>query len=494
MSTHTTRFGIWGLTLGYFLFYIPYSGLTKALSKGLLPGMDGPISGFELLPATALATTTVLLLYLALTGGFAHLDRRRILGVEWPVPRAATFISGLATALIIATTTLNYTFVGISIVFALLLMRGGVLVMSPVIDRLLERDVQWYSWAALGLSLVAIVIAFAEVGGYHLSMLAGLNIGAYLLGYLVRLQCMTRIAKSQREEVNQRYFVEETTVAALALLVVPGCLALVGHGPIMLELRTGFTSFLASELLAPALLIGMLYACLYVFGSRIYLDRRENTFCVPLNRCSSLLSGVVASFALALVLDQSAPSSQQLTAAAILAVAMAVLAIPTLSGRRPAHSAPATALDRAYLFVCNDNTCRSPMAEALCRRLLASIERISHDDLHARIVSAGLRAETAGAPMSPDAQRALFRLGSVPHEHRARPVTEALLARVDHVFCMTDEHCRILADRHPRWAAKVRRLHPDEDLRHDGGSESLEALGERIDDALQRRFDLPLAA
>ena len=31
--------GIWGLGLGYYLFYTPYSGLTKALSQGLLPGV-----------------------------------------------------------------------------------------------------------------------------------------------------------------------------------------------------------------------------------------------------------------------------------------------------------------------------------------------------------------------------------------------------------------------------------------------------------------------
>ena len=48
---------IWLLALGYFAFYIPYSALTKALSLGLLPGMTGPVSGFRILPATAVATT-----------------------------------------------------------------------------------------------------------------------------------------------------------------------------------------------------------------------------------------------------------------------------------------------------------------------------------------------------------------------------------------------------------------------------------------------------
>ena len=36
---------IWALGLGYYLSYTPYSGLTKALSSGLLPGTHGAVSG-----------------------------------------------------------------------------------------------------------------------------------------------------------------------------------------------------------------------------------------------------------------------------------------------------------------------------------------------------------------------------------------------------------------------------------------------------------------
>ncbi|MFT5763831.1 MAG: hypothetical protein ACI8X3_001257, partial [Saprospiraceae bacterium] len=49
-----SRISIWGLALGYFLFYVPYSTLTKALSKGLLPGSNGTISGFEMLPTVVI--------------------------------------------------------------------------------------------------------------------------------------------------------------------------------------------------------------------------------------------------------------------------------------------------------------------------------------------------------------------------------------------------------------------------------------------------------
>ena len=213
----------------------------------------------------------------------------------------------MATAVIIASTTLNYTFVGISILFALLLMRGGVLILAPFVDHSLGRRVDAASWVALGLSFLALGIALAEVGGYQMTLIAGLNIAAYLLGYSIRIPIMTGLAKSHDPALNRRYFHEETLIAAIALTGVPAFFALMGSGEIMLELRVGFSTFFASPLVVPALLIGVLYGCLYLFGTGVYLDPRENTYCIPLNRCSSLLSGIIASFGLTFLLDVKPP-------------------------------------------------------------------------------------------------------------------------------------------------------------------------------------------
>ena len=240
-------------------------------------------------------------------GGWAQLGRRRVLGLSLPAVRRATFVSGVATALIIATTTLNYTFVGISILLALLLMRGGVLILAPVVDLTTGRRVSGFSWAALALSLTAVVVAFSAVSSYRMTALAAVNIAVYLGGYVVRLNVMSRLAKDRDPAVNRRYFHEETFVAAVVLVALPALAALVVSGPIGDELRAGFTTFLASRLAAPALLIGLLYGVLYMFGTWVYLDARENSFCIPLNRCSSLLSGVVASYALVAIAGRQAP-------------------------------------------------------------------------------------------------------------------------------------------------------------------------------------------
>jgi protein-tyrosine-phosphatase len=461
---------IWLLALGYFAFYVPYSALTKALSLGVLPGMRGPISGFVLLPATAVATTAVLLVLVTAAGGWRYLDRRRILGLGVPVVRSRMLISGVATAIIIGTTTLNYTFVGISILFALLLMRGGVLILAPLVDAALGRRVDAASWLALVLCFVALGIAFAEVGGYQMTLIAGLNIAAYLIGYSIRIPNMTDLAKTDDPRPNRRYFNEETVVAALALTGVPALVALFGRGSIPLELRAGFTTFFASPLVFPALVIGVLYGCLYVFGTGIYLDRRENTYGIPLNRCSSLLSGVVASFGLTWLLGWKPPSGYQLAGAVIILSALAILMVSTVRGYRLATCSMA---QRVILFVCAGNTSRSPMAQALCndeilRRLGISREQL--DRASVRAVSAGLTA-VPGRPLSTAALSTLENLGVSAHQHFSQEITRELVEQAERIFCMSDDQCGKLAGMFPQAASKVERLDPDGDIEDPSGQD-----------------------
>src|ERR1051325_453658 len=161
--------GMLGLAFGYFFWYTPYAGLTKALSSGLLPGMDKHVGGLVLLPAAALGTLIGAPVFLAMTGWWRYIGNRELRGRTRRFPSNTLIIAGFFMALVIATTTLNYTFAGVSILFMLLMMRGGVLILSPIVDTIRRRKVQVYSWLALGFSLCAVLTALADVKSYTLT-------------------------------------------------------------------------------------------------------------------------------------------------------------------------------------------------------------------------------------------------------------------------------------------------------------------------------------
>jgi protein-tyrosine-phosphatase len=468
---------IWGLALGYFIFYAPYGFLTKVLTTRLWPGIDGPVSGFRLLPAVIIST------------------------------------AGLGTAIIIGTTTLAFTFTAVSIVFALLLMRGGVLIIAPLVDHLFKRRVRWFSWVALALTLPALLITLADVNNYRMNIVVALSIFAYLLGYTLRLPCVTKLAKSDDKATTYRYFVEEQMVAMLFLVAIPALFALIGKGEIMMELRQGFTGLFSSSITLPAFVIGALYACLYCFGTLIYLDCRENTFCIPLNRGSSLLAGLFATYALALFFGLKPPSEAQLGSAVMIVMALLFLSplhhlqrtlnrfshslaslyrllkdfVNGFGKREPvaeaglqlalAENIPALRqgttdqesfdkLRQLFLFVCSGNTCRSPMAAAIGNAEIATRLQIPFealDQAHVRALSAGVSARW-GAPMTQEAQQALRLLNIPVVPHAARNLTVELAHQVEMIFCMTRAHREAVIDMIPSVAGKTHCLDPEADI------------------------------
>jgi hypothetical protein len=315
---------IWLLGLGYFLFYIPYSGLTKAVTSGLL-SQGHPVSVFELLPSVVISTAILVPLSISVMGWWKYAAKRRLLGFQVPFPRYQTFISGIGFAAIILTTTFAYSFSGISIIFALVLMRSGVLLMSPLIDVAFHRRVRWFSWLGFILSLLALLLALRETESYRLSLMAVINLACYLIGYGLRLPCMSQLAKTEQKPLAYRYFVEEQIVAMPALILAPLLFALVGKGAAMHELRFGFSHLFDNPFTLLGLAIGAFYAGLGTFCTFIYLDRRENTFCIPMYSCSSLLSGIVASYLLTFWLKALPPSGTQVESALVIMAALLVL-------------------------------------------------------------------------------------------------------------------------------------------------------------------------
>lgn len=117
-----------------------------------------------------------------------------------------------------------------------------------------------------------------------------------------------------------------------------------------------------------------------------------------------------------------------------------------------------------YLFVCTGNTCRSPMAEAIFRYLLAERLNCNDEELMDRgfnVLSAGLSAGF-GMPASREAVNQLAESGIDLRSHESQPLTERLLQHADHVLTMTRSHRQVILNDYPDLANRVSLLSTDQ--------------------------------
>lgn len=96
------------------------------------------------------------------------------------------------------------------------------------------------------------------------------------------------------------------------------------------------------------------------------------------------------------------------------------------------------------LVICSGNTCRSPMAEGLARRLLAKQQGLPEAELDAaglRVISAGAFA-SPGLPASVESVEIMQRRGIDISRHRSQSLTREMIHEADLILCMTQSHRR----------------------------------------------------
>lgn len=103
------------------------------------------------------------------------------------------------------------------------------------------------------------------------------------------------------------------------------------------------------------------------------------------------------------------------------------------------------------LLVCSGNTCRSPMAEALAKAMLADERglRVSElDDAGIRVISAGTSTQ-AGLPAASHAVKVVEELGAGQAGlggHQSRVLSRELIREADVIYCMTHSHRQAVLD------------------------------------------------
>ncbi len=144
-----------------------------------------------------------------------------------------------------------------------------------------------------------------------------------------------------------------------------------------------------------------------------------------------------------------------------------------------------------FLVICSGNTCRSPMAGGILRRLLAERIGCEERELEARgyhVESAGISAGY-GAPPSPAAVQVMKSRNIDISSHRSQPLSLELVHRADHILAMTAGHLETLASLTPTARDRARLI--DEQNIEDpiGETEAVYArCADQLDRALRQRL------
>ena len=149
------------------------------------------------------------------------------------------------------------------------------------------------------------------------------------------------------------------------------------------------------------------------------------------------------------------------------------------------------------LLVCTGNTCRSPMATALLRQMIAESLGVDPSELEARdigVFSAGTFAGSGGRA-SDQALEVMRYRGIDISAHRSQPLSAELVNQADHIFVMTESHRQAVIRMVPSAEARCRVLAGDEDIEDPMGQpvEVYAACACRIESALKERLTEVLA-
>jgi hypothetical protein len=310
------RISLQSIVVLYFFSYLPNVILLKLMTTRVDARIGRPLTGLEVLPASMIMNLFLTVAFVWATRWYRDAHQKKIGASSLPVPTRYTALSGVGTAFVLFTVPLSFTFTNVSIPFIQLLMRGDILIIAPLVDLLFGRRVRWWSWVALVMVAGALLIVIQQRGGFHLPPLAWLTVVLYTGGY----------------------FIEEKMVALPLAILLLGLISASGLGGQSGELAFGFLKVWNDPVIWPLFWTAFTLTIISVFAALILLDARENTYCVPLERASSLVAGTAAAYVLYWGWGYKSPTSTELLGATILITAIVLLSLAPSWQRRDLHT------------------------------------------------------------------------------------------------------------------------------------------------------------
>jgi hypothetical protein len=310
---------LWVSLILYFAAYVPYSMQSKRISDH--------VTTVQILPLTSLGGLSVTLLEFAVLGFIvSRRDKMSSLSRALAFWRQLTFnaaaiITGVACAIISMMTTASYMLHGAALVTMGLLLRGGMLSLAPINDRIQRRHISRQTWVGFSLALAAIMCGIASAGAIPPIGIAIFI--AYLCAYALNLNFYGK------NQGKFRFLCSAQLVACTTMLLISAiqCIAMLSHDGIRMAIvhakshGSGLLSISVSDALH-AISIGAMAQLTGIFGPMILMSPTEQTYSVPINRSGSVIATVAAQHLLGNTL-----SVAQMLGVAFFVIAIVVLAL-----------------------------------------------------------------------------------------------------------------------------------------------------------------------
>lgn len=244
-------------------------------------------------------------------------------------------VSGLCTAVVIPTTTLMYT-LPISVMVAMVIMRGSVIVISRAVDWILNlqgishKEVYWQENVAVVVAIVAVGLhlVMAESTDFdfiHNTAAVGI-LGSYIVAYAIRIYLMNRFKftrSSTSTSNNLSYFAVEQFTASGVMFGLVGLAML--FPALLPELKETVAN--PPKDWPWAAVSGIAFGASAFFSVFLFMFKgRSSTFAGLTNRLASLVAGTVATVISATFFYGKYPKTLDWISLALILVAVQFLA------------------------------------------------------------------------------------------------------------------------------------------------------------------------
>lgn len=333
--------------LGYYASYVVYGTAVKYFQGPAAQGFPGLNQPAWLAYSTVGGSVVALVVCLGLR--WYRLESNRPLQwgpVRFPSEWLYILPSGVLTAIIIPATTLLFS-LPISIMVAMVIMRGAVIVVSRIVDAiqirqgLLHRKVHPFENAAVVFALLAVgsTIFFGNTSGHAFdfvhSAAAMTILTSYVVAYGLRIYIMNYYKNTRAAGVrmNDKGFFAVEQMSAFTTLVVATLVLLAIPAPADSTGPRGQIALFQAAVKTPHALwmqasaAGTSYGIVAFFSVFLFMFKgRTATFAGLVNRLTSLVAGTTATLLFWLAFHGKRPTAEDWVSLGFILVAVGLLA------------------------------------------------------------------------------------------------------------------------------------------------------------------------